>query len=156
MKLLPRWLVVVMGVALIATPGPGAAGHAMAAQPTCIDVSHGIPLHEMVAPGSRARVAPGALVFVVLVEPAAYTGGPYPSVFPWLPSRSSNRRVLRPVPICPDRGGASTLPVRDAAFRAVQHGRATLTAPLSSAWRTTSKRPFTPYRAAVIVTSTPK
>jgi hypothetical protein len=146
-------LVVVAGSALLAAPGRSDPRPAAAAV-RCSDVRHGIPrADKIVGSGTRVRVATGAVVFVALVEfEFDYDGHRYPSAFPWLAASSSNTAVLRPVPICPIRGAVSTLPVRDAAFRAAHRGAATLTAPLATAWKHAPRNPFRPYRADVLVT----
>jgi hypothetical protein len=144
---------VAASVAVLACPGFSGARQARVAHALCVNVSHGIPRGDkIIASGTHAHVAPGAIVFVVLVEPAAYTGLGYPGVFPWLTSSSSNPRVLRPVPICSEKNlPASTLPVREAAFRAERPGRAFLSAPLERAWREAPRNPFRAHRAVVLV-----
>ena len=72
----------------------------------------------------------GAIVYVVLVEWAAYSG----PGFPWLTPTSSDPRVLAPVRLC-KRTGASSLPLTVTGFRAVRPGEATLSARLTPGWR---------------------
>jgi hypothetical protein len=89
MVLVRLWRLGLAGSALLATPQPGAARGAAGTRASCIDASRGISRGgEIVAAGAHLRVALGAVVFVVLVEPAAYTGGRYPSSFPWLTASS--------------------------------------------------------------------
>lgn len=104
------------------------------------------------------RARPGEVVFVELVEAERYQSWPAgskppPTAFPWLRPRSSSPRVLRGVPLCPQRG-ISTLPVHISAFRAIDPGTARLTAPLAPSWRAAKphvRKGLRPYRAAVIV-----
>jgi hypothetical protein len=147
------WIAGVATSAVIASAPPSAARQAPAARAPCINIRHGIPRGgKIITPGTQAHVTPGVLVFVVLVEAAAYTTARYPTVFPWLTPTSSNPPVLRPVPLCSAKNlPATTLPVRVAAFRARRPGRAYLSARLSKAWRKATRTPFTAYRAVVLV-----
>jgi hypothetical protein len=87
-----------------------------------VNVSHGIPRDALDGSGTRVHVAVGAVVFVVLVEPAAYTGRAYPTTFPSLSAKSSSPSVLRPIPVCRSLYPA-TLSLIVAAFRANRAGR---------------------------------
>lgn len=107
----------------------------------------------------RVRVQAGEAVFVELVEAERYLSwspgeGPPPRPFPWLAPQSSDSRILKPMPTCPQRG-ISSLPVHISAFRAVRAGTARLTAPLAPSWRAAKshvRRGLRAYRSIVVVT----
>jgi hypothetical protein len=110
--------------------------------------------------GATLTVQVGAVVYVELVEAEEYLSWPAgtkppPRVFPWAAARSSDPRVLERVALCPSRG-VFTLPVVVYAFRALRPGTATLTAPITPAWKRVKparRRGLHPYRATVIVAS---
>jgi hypothetical protein len=137
-------------VALTATPASRAAPRAVPARSPCANLSRGIPRGATVASGTHAHVALGAVVFVLLVEPAKYSGDGYPSNFPWLSAKSSSPSVLRPIPLCPSLYPTS-LTLTVSAFRADRPGQAYLSAPLAKAWRKAPQSPFAAYRAVVFV-----
>ena len=110
--------------------------------------------------GATLTVKVGAFVYVELVVAEKYLSWPAgtkppPRVFPWAAARSSDPSVLRRVALCPG-SGVSTLPIVVYAFRALTPGTATLTAPITQAWKRVKparRRGLHPYRATVIVAS---
>jgi hypothetical protein len=117
-------------------------------------------LPPSVAPKSGATLIVQAddIVYVELVEAEKYLSWrpgtkPPPRVFPWSAARSSDPSVLAHVALCPSRE-VSTLPVVVYAFRALRSGTATLTAPITPAWKRVKSERYHglhPYRSTVIV-----
>ena len=111
--------------------------------------------------GATLTVKVRAFVYVELVEGENYLSWPAgtkppPRGLPWAAARSSDPSVLRRVALCPSSGAASTLPIAVYAFRALNPGTATLTAPIAQAWtrvKPARRRGLRPYRATVVVAS---
>jgi hypothetical protein len=109
--------------------------------------------------GVTVTVKVGAFVYVELVVAEKYLSWPAgtkppPRSFPWAAARSSDPSVLRGVALCPSSGAASTLPIVGYAFRALNPGTATVTAPVAQAWtrvKPERRRGLRPYRATVVV-----
>lgn len=123
-------------------------------QPAAAPASSCVPAPQLPRPsvksGATIRVRRGAIVYVGLAEPEKYLSPSYPKGFPWRAPTSSSPRILAPVRLC-KQTGASTLPVSLSAFRARSRGKATLSAPLKSRWRS-HRTGLQPYRSTVIVT----
>jgi GNAT superfamily N-acetyltransferase len=109
-------------------------------KPKCTVVPESIPTAQLAAAGASLRVAAGATVYAVLVEPEQYAGPAYPPGFPWVAPTSSDRKVLSRLTLCPSHG-ESTPALSIAGFRAARTGSATLRAPLAAPWRSFPGRP---------------
>jgi len=120
----------VVTIAVIAACGPPSASAA------CTTVPKTIPTDRLLTTGTTLRVPAGSTVYVVLVEEEGLNG----PGFPWQKPSSSNRNVLAPVHLCRSDDDSS-LPTTVAAFRAVGHGEATVTAPLARRWRSQTNKP---------------
>ena len=127
----------------------GAASSVASVAPPCVRMPVVFPAGRLPADGATIRVPVGAIVYVALVEPDAYTGGEYPIGFPWERARSSDPAVIAAVRLCP-RQTVSTLVDIVTAFRARRAGAAQLLAPLVPRWRPVRHGPR-PYRARVVV-----
>lgn len=124
------------------------AGCGGTARSSCVPVPGAGP-GSTLASGAKTTVAPGALVWVALVEPYMYSVAPYPQSFPWNTPISSDKGVVQSVRLCPNHI-ASSLNVTYAAFRAAKAGRATVTAALAPAWQGRTHA-VQPYRAVIVV-----
>ena len=129
------------GLAAVSVAGCG-SGHG----DPCVAVPQSPPV---IAAGATVHAPVGAVLWVELVEAFQYSGGGYPTSFPWLTPVSSDQGVLRPVRLCRNRNVYS-LPVTITAFRAVGDGDATLLAKLAAPWRGRAQA-IRGYRATVIV-----
>jgi hypothetical protein len=118
------------------------------------------PSGRELANGANLTVDEGQVVYVTLEEPEEIE--PAPNSFPWPTPKSSNTKILAPAPICkyPERITSEALTVT--AFRAIGTGTATVTAPLSRAWKkwqanphqippSSPQEPFQSFRANVTV-----
>lgn len=116
---------------------------------SCVKVPRRFPKNRLVMSGATVHVPAGAVLWVALGEGYKYSLSPYPSSFPWLRPISSDQEVLKPLRLCPTRGGYP-LRVRITGFRAVADGRAVLLAKLVTPWRGRTPA-LERYRATVIV-----
>ena len=102
----------------------------------CVAAPQPTPVNRLLTSGTRLTVPVGAVVYVVLVEWAQYSG----PGFPWRTPASSHPGVLARVRLC-KLTGASSLPLTVTGFRAVRPGTATVSAPLTRRWQALKRRP---------------
>ena len=93
----------------------GGCGSSSRSAASCLSGPQTIPQRQLLSSGATLLAPVGRVIFAVMVEDeqSASAAGS----FPWVAPRSSDRRVLAPVRVCP-RHGASTLAVNVAGFRA--------------------------------------
>jgi hypothetical protein len=128
-----RCIVLLLACVMFLPMGCGARGTA-AKRTACAPIENG----KVAYLSQAARTAEvGHVLFVALGEGEKYLARNEPTDFPWEAISSSDTGVVKPVVLCPN-AGVYTVPVRVFAFKAVATGRASLIAPVATAWRSTT------------------
>jgi hypothetical protein len=127
---LRRWLsIVAVGGTLVAALAAAQSIQASPRRAICLEAHRGVPTGAtIVSSGARLTLPAGAVVWVVLAGPASW------EYSPWKPPRSSNVKVLAPIPFCGRglHGLPSSAPLNWGVFRAVAPGKAVLSAPVAT------------------------